>query len=85
MLAFVTGWFHMLTFIDGATSTGARVASVIAVTASSAMPCASRAITFAVAGATITISARSASVMWPIVASSVRLNRSVNTGRRVSA
>ena len=33
----------MLTFIDGASSTGARVASAIAVTASSAIPAASRA------------------------------------------
>ena len=75
----------MLTFMDGASSTGARVASVTAATGSSAWPAASRAIAFAVAGAMMTRSAESASWMWPIVASSVRLHRSVNTGRRVSA
>ena len=55
--AWVSGWLHMLTFIDGASSTGARVASTIAVTASSACPAASRASVFAVAGAITTRSA----------------------------
>jgi len=75
----------MLTFIEGASSTGARVASASAVTASSAMPAAMRAQRSAVAGAITTISAASASWMWPIFSSSVSENRSVNTGRRVSA
>ena len=52
----------MLTFIDGAISTGARVASTTALTASSAIPFARREIAFAVAGATMTRSA--ASAIW---------------------
>jgi hypothetical protein len=56
----------MLTFIDGARSSGARVASATEVSASSAIPAASRAIRLAVAGATIIRSARSAILMWPI-------------------
>ena len=63
---------HMLTFIAGATTSGARVASSTVVRRSSAIPCAIFAITFAVAGAITTASAVSASRMWPISDSSVR-------------
>ena len=59
----VSGFAHMLVFIDGASSTGACVASTIDVSASSVIPAAIRAIVFAVAGAMITRSARSASAM----------------------
>jgi hypothetical protein len=75
----------MLTFIVGASSTGALVASATAVTASSASPAARRASVLAVVGAMIIRSAASATWMCPIVASSVRLNRSVNTGRPLRA
>jgi hypothetical protein len=69
----------MCTFIAGATTTGARVASSTVVSRSSAMPCAILASTFAVAGATSTTSAVSASRMCPISDSSVRSNVSVPT------
>ena len=61
--ACVAGCCHMFTFMAGATSTGARVASSTAVTRSSASPCAMRASVCAVAGATTTSSAQSASAM----------------------
>ena len=58
-------------------SSGARQASATVVNRSFASPCASRAITSAVAGAITSSSAASASWMWPMVASCVRSNVSV--------
>jgi hypothetical protein len=75
----------MFTFIDGASSSGARVASATAVTASSAMPAASRAIRLAVAGATIIRSARSATRIWPMSCSCPGSTSSVITARPLSA
>ena len=70
----------MFTFMLGASRTGATVASTTALTGQSAMPAAMRAIRLAVAGATTTRSAPSATWMWPISDSWVRSNRSVATG-----
>jgi hypothetical protein len=75
----------MLTFMLGATRTGAREASTTAVTGQSAIPAAMRASRLAVAGATMTRSARSATWMWPISDSCVRSKRSVMTGCPESA
>ncbi len=75
----------MFTFMLGASSTGALVASATAETGQSAMPAAMRAIRFAVAGAITTMSAASATWMCPISDSWVRSNRSVMTGRPESA
>jgi len=69
----------MLTFMAGASSTGARVASTTAVSRSLAIPAASRAMASAVAGATIRRSASSASRMCPISASLAESNRSCET------
>ncbi len=77
----VAGWFHMWTFMAGATSTGARVASSRVVTRSSARPCAMRASRWAVAGATTTSSAQSASAMWSISPSSAASKSSLRTER----
>ena len=60
----------MFTFMAGATRMGARVASAMVDTRSSARPRASLASRFAVAGATIRSSAQSASAMWSISLSS---------------
>ena len=79
-LSWVSRFSHMFTFMAGASSTGARVASTTAASRSSAMPAASRAMTSAVAGATSTRSAWSASWMWPIWASSAGSNRLRATG-----
>ena len=76
----VAGWFHMLTFIAGATSNGARQASATVVARSSAIPCASRARMSPVAGAITNSSAQSASSMCPMVDSCCRSNVSVATG-----
>src|SRR5512147_671576 len=70
----------MCPFIDGHTSTGARVANATVESRSSAIPVASLAITFAVAGAMRRTSADSARRMWPISDSSVRSNRERATG-----
>ena len=61
--AWVMGLSHMLLFMAGASSTGARVASTTAASRSLAMPAAKRAMASAVAGATTTMSAREASSM----------------------
>ncbi len=50
-LACVAGWFHMRTFIAGATSSGPSCASAASTTTLSAIPCASFARVFAVSGA----------------------------------
>jgi hypothetical protein len=72
----------MCTFMAGATTTGARVARRTVVSRSSAMPAAILPMTSAVAGATTSTSAVSASRMCPISDSCVRLNVSVATGFR---
>jgi hypothetical protein len=69
----------MFTFIAGASRIGARVASTTAASRSLAMPAAMRAMKSAVAGATTTMSASSASRMWPISASDAGSNRSSAT------
>ena len=61
--ACVAGWLHMFTFIAGATSSGARVASSRVEARSSARPQAIFASRSALAGATSTSSAQSASAM----------------------
>ncbi len=76
----VIGFCHMLTFIAGASSTGARDASTTAARRSLAMPAARRAIASAVAGATTIRSASSARRMCPICDSSVRSKSSRPTG-----
>ena len=78
--ACVTGFVHMFTFMAGASKTGARVASTTAASRSSAIPAAIRAMKSAVAGATTSRSASSASLMWPISASDAGSNRSSATG-----
>jgi len=83
--ACVAAWRHMFTFIEGATSTGARVASRIVETSSSAMPCAILASRSAVAGATTTTSAQSASAMWSIRPSCSGSKRSLRTDSPESA
>ncbi len=70
----------MFTFMAGASSTGARVAKTTADSRSFAIPAAKRAKASAVAGATTTRSASSASRMWPISASEAASNRSNATG-----
>ena len=70
----------MCTFIAGASTTRARVASMTVVSRSSAIPVASLASTLAVAGAMSRHSAASASRMCPISDSCVRLKVSVATG-----
>ena len=67
---------HIRTFIAGAISTFLSVASRAVEARSLASPFASLAIRSAVAGATTTRSALRDSWIWPISASSVRLNRS---------
>ena len=57
--ACVAGWFHMLTFMAGATTTGAVVARYNVVRKSLAMPCANFARMSAVAGTT-----SNASIAW---------------------
>ena len=69
----------MRTFIAGAISTRLSVASSAVEARSLAWPPASLAIRSAVAGATTTRSAERDSWIWPISASSVRLNRSWKT------
>jgi hypothetical protein len=59
--AWVCGWAYMRSFIAGQSTTGASVASSVAVRRSSAMPAAARARKLAVAGATTTTSASRAS------------------------
>ena len=59
----VTGFSHMAVFIAGAIKRGARAASTVVVSISSAIPAAALAMKFAVAGATSTSSASSASAM----------------------
>ena len=61
MLSCVTGFSYILVFIAGAISFGHRQARAVVVNISSAMPWASLAITFALAGATTNRSARFAS------------------------
>ena len=70
--------------IAGASNKGARLASAVDVSASSARPSASRAIVWAVAGATINKSASRPMVtcrIWPVPEDHI----SVVTGRPVSA
>ena len=79
-MACVAGCSYMFTFLAGATTSGARVARQSVVSRSFARPCASRASTWAVAGATSTTSAQSASSMCEICDSSAGENRSERTG-----
>ena len=76
----MSGFSHMFTFIAGASRSGALLASTTAVKRSLAIPAARRAIASAVAGATISRSASSASWMCPIAASLPRSNSSRDTG-----
>ena len=71
-------------FIAGATTTGALVASATLLSRSSAIPFAIFAMTFAVAGATTSASAASASDMCPGFHSSGSENMSHCTGLRLS-
>ena len=74
----------MCTFIAGAKATGHCAASSTVVTMSSAIPTAALAMTSALAGAITIASAVSASRIWPISDSSVRLKVSVATGLALS-
>ena len=76
----VAGCSHILTFIAGAASTRLSVASNTVVAISSARPVAMRARIFALAGAITMRSAARDNSIWPIAASSVRLNSSSRTG-----
>ena len=69
--------------IAGQTITGAAVASTVVVSGSSASPSAILAMVFAVAGATTTTSARSATATCSIESSDEGSKRSVSTGRWV--
>ena len=79
-LACVAAARHICWFMAGASTIGAGVARHTVASRSSAKPCASRAIRFAVAGAASTTSAQRASSMWPIAASAVSSRRSRWTG-----
>ena len=68
-LSWVAGFSYMCPSMAGQTITGARVASTVVLTASSASPQASFAIVLAVAGATTTTSARSAMATWSMLIS----------------
>ena len=81
----VAGWPYMFTFIAGAMTRGAAVASAVAVSRLSEMPSASLAMVLAVAGAMTMASARVARSMWPTCSSVGASNMSVNTGRWVRA
>ena len=74
----------MLTFIAGATSSGACVARPIVLTRSSASPWASLANRCAVAGATTSSSAQSAREMWSISPSSLRSKSCERAGAPVN-
>ena len=74
---------YIWSFIAGASKTGAVPASRSAVRTSSAIPCAARAMRFAVAGATMMRSASLPSCTCASAAS--RSHREVRTGRRVNA
>ena len=76
---------HICRFIAGASTSGAVVARHRVVRRSSASPCASRASTLAVAGATSTMSAHRASSMCPIPASACSSSSSQCTGLEESA
>ena len=71
----------MFTFIAGASRIGARVASTTAVSRSSAIPAARRAMASAVAGAMISRSASSARRMCPISASCAAIEKVQRHGR----
>jgi hypothetical protein len=71
--------------IAGASRMGAVVARAVVVNMLSAMPAANLARVLAVAGATISRSARWARLTWPISVSASRANISVTTGRWVRA
>ena len=81
-LSRVAGWVHMSPSIAGATTTGALVARIAAVTASSAIPLAIAPSQRAVAGATTIASALSATTMCPIRWSGSSPSTSVSTGWR---
>ena len=80
-LAWVAGFSYMPVFMAGATSLGHRQASTVVVSISSAMPFAILAITLALAGATSTRSARSATATCSI--SKEKLRSKVSTMQRV--
>jgi len=75
----------MCVSIAGATMTGADVARTVVATRSSENPCARRASTWAVAGATTTTSAWRPMATCPAARSSCIENISISTGRWVSA
>jgi len=68
-------------FIDGATTTGAKVAETTSDNRSEHSPVASRWIVFALAGATTTRSALDANQMWGTFTSPFALKASVQTRR----
>jgi hypothetical protein len=70
----------MLTFMAGATNTGAFVASAVARSALSQIPQASFARVFAEAGAITIASAQSASSIWPIPSAVSSSHTLVRTG-----
>ncbi len=79
-LAWVAACRHMAWFIAGASTSGASVAMHRVVSRLPAVPAASRAIKWAVAGATSTRSAQRASSMWPMAASASSSQSSERTG-----
>ena len=85
MFACVAACAHICASIAGATSTGAVVASAVSATMLSAMPCASRAIVVALAGAMSSASAARASATCSSASSDCGSYMSVNTGRPVRA
>src|SRR5687768_3158598 len=84
-LACVAGFCHMCVSIAGQTITGARAASTVVASRSSANPWASRATTCAVAGAMTMRSACCPIATCPAARSSSWPNISSSTGRYVSA
>ena len=77
----VAGFSHIRRFIAGASIRGVSAARHTAASRSSAMPCARRAMKFAVAGATRMRSHQRARLMWPMPASLSWSSSSVQTGR----
>ena len=84
MFSCVFSFSNILSFMAGAITSGARVASAVVVSRSSAMPLAILAMTFAVAGAMQNTSASFASEMW-WMGSDASSNRLTATSLPVSA
>ena len=85
MFCCVATFSYMFTFMAGAMTMGAVVASAVVVSRSSAMPFASLAMTFAVHGAMRNRSASFESEMWWMGSAGPSSNSPTATGSRVSA